>query len=60
MERAEDRIHEINELFCNAGFFEETPAAKVKKLENEQKQLKSKVDDLLLRWEELEAELESA
>ncbi len=60
VERSEERIHEINELFCNPGFFDETPAAKVKKLEAEQKKLKSKIDDLMERWEVLESELESA
>ena len=57
IEKAEKRINEINELFCNPSFFDKTPAGDVKKLENEQKQLTSKVEQLMADWEKAEAEL---
>jgi ATPase subunit of ABC transporter with duplicated ATPase domains len=60
VESAEDRVHEINELFCNTGFFDETPTAKVKKLEGEQERLKGQVEELMKRWEEVEAILEQS
>ncbi|HMB53847.1 MAG TPA: ATP-binding cassette domain-containing protein, partial [Thermoanaerobaculia bacterium] len=37
IEKAESRIHEINEMFCDPTFFERTAVARVKNLENEQK-----------------------
>ena len=57
IEKAEKRVNEINELFCNPSFFEKTPAAEVKKLENEQKQLTTKVEQAMADWEQVEAEL---
>ena len=59
MESAENRIHEINEKFCNPGFFDSTDPAQVKKLEGEQSRLKSEVEGLLNQWEELESTLET-
>ncbi|MBZ0112947.1 MAG: ABC-F family ATP-binding cassette domain-containing protein, partial [Thermoanaerobaculia bacterium] len=58
VEAAEDRVHEINEMFCNPGFFDETSTAKVKKLEGEQEKLKGHAEELMKRWEELESILE--
>ena len=57
LESAEARIHAINEMFCDPGFFDETSPEKVRKLEKEQKDLGERVDALLERWEELEREL---
>ena len=57
IEKAEKRINEINELFCNPSFFDKTPAGDVKKLENEQKQLNTKIEQLMADWEKAEAEL---
>ena len=59
VEASEDRIHEINEMFCNPGFFDTTKPERVKKLEVEQAKLKTTIDDLMARWEELESTLES-
>ena len=57
VEKAEKRVNEINELFCNPSFFEKTPAAEVKKLENEQKQQSTKIEQSMADWEKVEAEL---
>ncbi|MCZ7649926.1 MAG: ATP-binding cassette domain-containing protein [Thermoanaerobaculia bacterium] len=59
IEKAENRVHEINELFCNPGFFDKTSPADVRKLENEQRQLAARRDELMAEWEQLETELEA-
>jgi ATPase subunit of ABC transporter with duplicated ATPase domains len=58
IEKAEERVHAINELFCNPGYFDKTPPAEVRKLEQEQTKLKTSVDELMAQWETLERELE--
>ena len=57
IEKAEERINHINEQFCNPGFFDKTPENKVRKLENEQKTLSAKVEELMGEWETIEQEL---
>jgi ATPase subunit of ABC transporter with duplicated ATPase domains len=57
VEKAESRIHEINELFCDPTFFERTSRDKVKKLEEEQKRLSTQVDGLMGEWEGIETQL---
>jgi ATPase subunit of ABC transporter with duplicated ATPase domains len=57
LEKAEARIHEINEKFCNPGFFETAGRNEVQRLENEQKRLAAEIATLMARWEALEAEL---
>ncbi len=57
IERAEGRIHSINELFCNPGFFDKTPDSEVRKLEREQKNLSAKVDELMAEWERVEEQI---
>ncbi len=57
VERAEARIHEINELFCDPAFFDRTSRHQVKKLEEEQKRLSGEVDSLMGEWETLEQEI---
>ena len=57
LERSEARIHEINEKFCNPGFFDATPRNEVQRLEGEQKRLATEIAQLMARWEALEAEL---
>ena len=58
IEKAEARVDAINELFCNPGYFDKTPAKEVRELENEQQSLKSSVEELMAEWEALEQELE--
>ncbi|HLF57027.1 MAG TPA: ABC-F family ATP-binding cassette domain-containing protein [Thermoanaerobaculia bacterium] len=60
IERAEQRVHEINELFCNPGFFDRTPRRELERLEQEQKSLASKVEVLVVAWEGVEKQLETS
>ncbi len=57
VEQAESRVHAINELFCDPTFLDRTSRDQVKKLENEQKTLSAKVEDLMAEWEKIETEL---
>ena len=57
IEKAEARVHAINEMFCNPGFFDKTPAGEVKKLEAEQKTLNTKIEETMAEWDRLETEL---
>ncbi len=57
LDQAEARINEINETFCDPTYFEKTPPKEVSKLEREQKELSSRVEELMSTWEQLEAEL---
>jgi transposase len=57
IDRAEKRIGEINETFCDPTYFERTPRDKVAKLEGEQKKLGAKVDELMAEWETVEREI---
>lgn len=58
IEQAESRVDTINEMFCNPGFFDKTPAPETRKLEGEQKRLKSSAEELMAEWEGIEKELE--
>ncbi len=57
VEQAESRIHAINEMFCDPTFFDRTSRDQVKKLENEQKTLSAKVEELMKDWEAIETEI---
>jgi ATPase subunit of ABC transporter with duplicated ATPase domains len=57
IEQAEDRVNEINETFCDPKFFDRTSDKDVRKLEQEQKTMSSKIEELMTRWEELEADI---
>ncbi len=58
IDHAERRIHEINELFANPGFFQRASPAEVKRLESEQAHLRKEVDRWMAEWEAVEQELE--
>ncbi|MEE8277642.1 MAG: ABC-F family ATP-binding cassette domain-containing protein [Thermoanaerobaculia bacterium] len=58
-EKAEARVHEINEIFCDPTYFERTPPTEVRRLEREQKQASSRVEELMSEWEKVEEELSS-
>ena len=60
IEAAEARKAEIHARWCEAGFYEKTPAAEVTKLEDEEKSLGPKIDALMAEWEAIEAELASS
>jgi hypothetical protein len=57
IERSEKRIGEINEKFCNPGFFDRHAPGEVKKLENEQRALTLKIDELMAAWSAVEEQL---
>ncbi|HSU85017.1 MAG TPA: ABC-F family ATP-binding cassette domain-containing protein, partial [Thermoanaerobaculia bacterium] len=57
VENSESRVHAINEMFCDPTFFDRTPREQVKKLENEQKTLSAKVEELMGEWERIETEM---
>ena len=59
VEQAESRVHAINELFCDPTFFDRTSRDQVRKLEEEQKRLTAKVEELMASWEQLESDLAS-
>ncbi|MCP4901396.1 MAG: ABC-F family ATP-binding cassette domain-containing protein [bacterium] len=59
IEEAERRIEEIDGRFCESGFFENTAADTVKKMQQERHDLRSKVDELMVEWESIEQELET-
>jgi ATPase subunit of ABC transporter with duplicated ATPase domains len=59
VEHAESRVHAINEMFCDPTFFDRTSRDQVRKLEEEQKRLSGKVEELMASWEQVETELAS-
>jgi hypothetical protein len=58
VEQAESRIDEINQRFCEPGFFDTTPPDQVTALQQEQQKLQTEVDDLVGEWERIEAEMD--
>ncbi len=59
IENAESRIKEIDELFCQPGFFEKTTEEKTRVLRNERDTLNTELAEKMAEWEEIEAELET-
>ncbi len=59
IETAEQRIHAINEMFCDPSFFDRTPRQEVGRLEAEQKRLSAKVAELMREWEDVEEGLQA-
>jgi len=57
VEKAESRIHDVNEMFCDPTFFDRTSREQVKKLEAEQKTLNGKIEELMAEWETLEGQI---
>jgi len=58
VEKAEERVGAINEIFCDPTYFEKTPPKEVAKLEREQKELNATIEELMGEWEKIETELE--
>jgi hypothetical protein len=46
-------------MFCEANYFEQTPAAEVRKAEAERNDLEREVGDLMTAWEEMEEGMDS-
>ena len=59
VDQAESRVHAINEMFCDPTFFDRTSRDQVKNLEEEQRRLSGKVEELMATWEQVETELAS-
>ncbi len=59
VESAEARIEEINQVFCDPTFYERSQPSEVRRLEEEQKQLRSEVEEMMAEWEKAEEELAS-
>jgi ATPase subunit of ABC transporter with duplicated ATPase domains len=57
IDSAESRVHEINEIFCNPSYFDRAPPDEVRQLEQEQKRLTKRVEELIEAWEVVEKEL---
>jgi ABC-type multidrug transport system ATPase subunit len=57
IEEAEARIGEIDQVFCEPGFFDRTEAHEVASLEEERTSLQNEVEELVSEWEELERAL---
>ena len=58
IEAAEARKATIHSQWCEAGFFDRTPAATVAGLEAEEKALGPRIEALTAEWEALEKEIE--
>ena len=57
IETAEARVKEIDELFCQPGYYERTLAEEVRGLEDERTRLQGVVTDLTSEWDRTEEEL---
>jgi len=57
IEQLESRVGEIDQAFCAPDYYEKTPRDEVQKLENEQKELREKVDVKMARWTEIEEKI---
>jgi energy-coupling factor transporter ATP-binding protein EcfA2 len=60
IEAMEARVHEISERFLDPALFGKGAQAEARRLEDEQKQLKQKIDDQMAEWEKVEAQLEES
>ncbi|MBW2454862.1 MAG: ABC-F family ATPase, partial [Deltaproteobacteria bacterium] len=58
IEQAEARLAEIQEQYCEPGFFERTPPEEIAAVEREQAELGPRIEELMAEWEQLETELE--
>jgi len=58
IEAAEARIKEIDAMFCEANYFEQTPPAEVRKAEAQRNDLGREVNDLMAEWEQVGEEMD--
>jgi ATPase subunit of ABC transporter with duplicated ATPase domains len=58
IERGEARMAEIQQIYCQPGFFEQTPKDEVSALEQENAALAPELETLMAKWEAIETELE--
>jgi ATPase subunit of ABC transporter with duplicated ATPase domains len=57
IERNEERMRSIEEMFCRPDFFEKSPRDEVSELQAEQGRLKKKTEKLMAKWEKAEEAL---
>jgi chaperonin cofactor prefoldin len=57
IDTAEARVAEIDELFCQPGYYEQTAPGAVREMEDERSRLNSEVADLTSEWERTEEKL---
>jgi len=57
IEEAEKRQAEIQQRYCEPGFFEQTPADEVSALQAEEAALPPRIEELMAAWEQVEEEL---
>jgi len=60
IEQLETRLSEIDAAFADPEFYDETPLADVRRLEEERARLQSELENRLAEWESLETELAAA
>ena len=58
IEKAEARIEEIDAVFCEPGFFEDTSDSKIRSMQQERDKLATDLEGLMTEWEEIEKTLE--
>jgi len=57
IDTTETRLKQIQEQYCVAGFFEQTPPAEIETLRAEETALNTDLEQLMLDWERIETEL---
>ncbi len=60
IDKTEHRIAEIDAAFCEPGFFEATPAGKVRTLQQERDTRQAELERLMAEWESLESRLDES
>ena len=57
IEAAESRLGEIDEIFCDPSFYEQSAPEAIRELEDERSKLRTDVEGLMADWEAIEEEL---
>jgi ABC-type multidrug transport system ATPase subunit len=57
IEAAEERIGEINEIFCDPSYYDDAAPEQIRRLEQEQQELRDRIEELTADWERAEEEL---
>ena len=60
IETAENRLKQIDDIFCRPNYYDETPPAEIKALEAERTDLERDVAYMTAEWERAEQELDVA
>jgi len=59
IERAEARVAEIDEVFCQPGYFEVTPPEKIAGLQDERAKMQEQAEALMDEWASVERDIEA-